>query len=854
MKEKFDGIIVNGAREHNLKDINVKIPRNKITVITGLSGSGKSSLAFDTIYAEGQRRYIDGLSAYAKQFLDKFKKPEVDSITGLSPSIAIEQKTSSTNPRSTVGTVTEVYDFVRLLFSKLGIPRCPTHGIDVSSQSEEEIVDNILSYPDGSKLILLAPMFRQKKGEFLKEFKQWLTKGFVRAKVDGDYIELDKAKKLQKTKLHDIDLVIDRVVIKDGIRTRLSNSVARAIEISGGRIIIEDFQSKEQKLYSKTASCPICSYSFPDFEDPKFFSFNSPKGYCESCKGIGTQDISEDGESLIDTHDDDLNTDSFEIDEFAIHECASCNGSRLKEDARNIFINNSSIADLVMLPISELINYFENIKLNKRQSIIAGKILKELSLRLSYLDRMGVGYLHLHRPSRSLSGGESQRIRLAAQIGSGLIGILYVLDEPSIGLHPKDHHKLLQILEEIRDKGNTILMVEHDEETIRSADFIYDLGPRAGSLGGNIQAKGNLKEILRSKDSITADYLNGSKTAYLKSPKVEASQSFIKIEKASQNNLKNVSIEIPLNMLCAVTGVSGSGKSTLIIDTLYKYLANEFHKANWTVGKVKKISGLDHFQRVVNINQKPIGRTPRSNPATYVGIFNLIRDLFSQLPEAKIRAYKPGHFSFNVKGGRCEECKGAGRKKLEMNFLANVYVECDTCFGKRYNRDILSITFNNKSIADVLDLTVQEAFEFFEKHPQLNKKLKTLLDVGLDYITLGQHATTLSGGEAQRIKLSKELSKQSNKHTLYILDEPTTGLHFEDVRKLNELLRRLVTEGHSVIVIEHNIDVIKSSDHIIELGPEGGKYGGEIVFHGKLQNLLKDKKSPTGLYIRKLNV
>lgn len=848
-KDVLNFIDVKGAKEHNLKDIDVRIPKNKITVITGLSGSGKSSLAFDTIYAEGQRRYMDGLSAYAKQFLDQLKKPEVDSISGLSPAISIEQKVSSTNVRSTVGTVTEVYDLLRILFSKVGRPFCPNHPKEeLKAQTTEKIADQIMDLPSGSKLIFYAPVARQKKGEFLKEFKQWFKAGFLKARVDGKQLDLDLAEKLQKTKQHNIDLVVDRVVLKKESRHRVSQAIERAIEWGNGQLILFDMKTEKETLFSTSSACPKCNFSFPDFSDPKFFSFNSPRGYCPTCKGIGTQDIDEDGDTYNVVYDDNIGEKEGDIDELSIHQCPDCEGTRLRLEARNIFIGNKSISEICEEPISEMPDFFKKLKLNKIEQQIAGKLTEELTKRGEYLDRMGVGYLHLNRPSRTLSGGESQRIRLASQIGSGLVGVLYVLDEPSIGLHPQDHSNLLDILRELRDKGNTILMVEHDEDTIRSADYIYDLGPGAGKNGGNIQAQGELKDILKSKSSITGKYLNGDLSAAVPTDKEQEKSPSIILKGASENNLKKVNVELPLHKFCVVTGVSGSGKSTLIIDTLYKALANEFHKTEWVVGKHSSIKGMENIDRIVNINQKPIGRTPRSNPATYVGLFTAIRDVFTQLPDSKIRGYKPGFFSFNVKGGRCEECSGAGRRKLEMNFMANVYVECEYCLGKRYHRETLNLKYKDKSIADVLEMQVSEAYEFFKNHKKLERQLKTLLDVGLDYITLGQAATTLSGGEAQRIKLAKELSKQSNKHTLYILDEPTTGLHFEDVKKLNSLLRRLVDNGHSVLVIEHNLDVIKSSDYVIELGPKGGKQGGDLIFQGDLKKL-KKAKTPTSKFL-----
>tara|TARA_B100001248_G_C27399680_1_gene469117 strand:+ start:12628 stop:15102 length:2475 start_codon:yes stop_codon:yes gene_type:complete len=815
----YDGILVKGAREHNLKNISLDIPRNQIVVITGLSGSGKSSLAFDTVYAEGQRRYLEGLSAYARNFLEQLKKPDVDSITGLSPAISIEQKTTSTNPRSTVGTITETYDYLRLLFAKIGKPYCPKCKITVNAMSEEQIIDEVMSYKKGSKLILLAPVARYKKGEFKKEFLQWQKSGFIRAIVDGEEIDLSKPPKLKKTKAHNIELVVDKVIVKEEIRHRLSESIKRALQFSGGFLDIKDLTANNERSFSQKATCPKCNLSFPEIE-PLLFSFNSPKGACEECNGIG---------SLYYEYEDEYDYEEDDTDEFGASVCPECEGKRLKPEALNIRIGKNNIADMADASIYELEKMIQTLKLKGREKIISEKILQQLNERLGYLNEVGVSYLTLNRSARTLSGGESQRIRLASQLGSGLRGVLYVLDEPSIGLHPKDHKRLLKVLHTLKEKGNTILMVEHDEETILTSDLVYDLGPGAGKNGGYLLAKGTPKELFDMEKSITGQYLAKKKKVFCPEEKRKIDKkNCLRILGAKGNNLKNINVDIPLNTFTAVTGVSGSGKSTLIIDTLYRYIVAQEYE-DYYYAPVKKIEGLDKITSIVNINQKPIGRTPRSNPATYVGLFTQIRNLFAELPEAKIRGFKPGYFSFNVKGGRCEHCSGNGMIKVEMNFLSNVYVECDFCHGLRYNPECLSIRYKGKNIAEVLQMSVKEALEFFQHHKQIFRKLKTLERVGLEYIHLGQSSTTLSGGEAQRIKLSKELSKRPLGHTLYILDEPTTGLHFADVSKLLELLHELVDKDNTVLVIEHNQDVVKSADHIIELGPEGGPRGGELI-------------------------
>jgi excinuclease ABC subunit A len=865
-QEDFDGIRVKGAKEHNLKDVTVEIPRNKITVITGLSGSGKSSIAFDTIYAEGQRRYVDSLSTYARNFLDKLKKPAVDSITGLSPAIAIDQKSVGLNPRSTVGTVTEVYDYLRLLFAKVGTPYCPTHHVPVAGQTPDQIIDDILKLPAGARIHLLAPYATNKKGEFHNEFAKWLKRGFVSAKVDGQFIELEGAKKLAKTKAHDVDLVVDKLVIKGGVRTRLAESVHTALQLANGRIAVETHQG-ERKNYSMHFACPECGYSFPEIE-PRFFSFNNPRGACKTCNGLGTIDI-EEIESVAYEAGDDPRTvrnvryrvsdkvahaseedEEGEIDHLAIRKCPECQGSRLADGPRNVLISGQNITTLAALSAADLREMLRSNSWSQRNQVIAEKILRQIDSRLTYMIRVGTGYLSLDRPTRTLSGGEAQRIRLATQVGSSLIGVLYVLDEPSIGLHPRDHHRLLDILRDLRDLGNTILMVEHDEDTIRSADHVIDIGPRAGFLGGQIIATGNPQDIQRNSASVTGRYLSGSLKIPTPLERRKGIGKSIALKGAEGNNLKNVDVTFPLGTFIAVTGVSGSGKSTLIGDTLYRILANHFYNSKWEVAPYDSITGLDEIDKVIEINQNPIGRTPRSTPATYVGLFPLVRDLFSALPDSKVRGYAPGRFSFNVKGGRCENCQGAGMIRVEMHFMSDVYVECDVCQGRRYNRETLAVKYKEKNIADVLGMSVSEALEFFQNHSAIKRKLETLNRVGLDYMTLGQSSTTLSGGEAQRVKLSKELSKRGTGKTLYILDEPTTGLHFDDIAKLIELLQELVDQGNTVIVIEHNMDVVKCVDHVIDLGPDGGRGGGEIVATGTPEKIAGNKRSETAAFLK----
>ncbi|MBY0315686.1 MAG: excinuclease ABC subunit UvrA [Bdellovibrionales bacterium] len=857
-------IDVRGAREHNLKDIAVSIPKNKITVITGLSGSGKSSLAFDTIYAEGQRRYMDSLSNYARHFLDQLKKPDVDSISGLSPAIAIDQKTISNSPRSTVGTVTEVYDFLRLLFAKIGVPMCPEHKVPAEGQLPETILADVLAMPKGTKIIISAPVSRSKKGEFSKEFQKWAKLGFVSAKIDGELVEIREDLKLQKTKRHDIDIIIDKLVVEDKYKTRISESINKSLSLAEGHVTIEVPGGNSQH-YSIHRACPVCGYSFGEI-DPLLFSFNNPKGACEACNGLGTLDIEEYDEEVLTRGDEvtrtkqtrwKIKTDKESDDEEStltpvLRSCATCFGTGLKKEALNILIDEKNVMELSNLAVEDLLQFFKTMNLTGKSLVIAEKILEEIVYRLQYLTTAGAGYLSLSRRTRTLSGGEAQRIRLASQVGAPLIGVLYVLDEPSIGLHPRDHANILKLLTEIKDRGNTVLIVEHDEETIASADYVIDIGPGAGSQGGSVIAAGTPDEIRNSKESLTGQYLSRQRVFPVPSVRRKQDFGFLKIEGASGNNLKNVDVSIPLGNFTAVTGVSGSGKSTLIMDTLLPVAAQTYSRVNLGLSPMsyQKISGLDQLERILPINQKPIGRTPRSCPATYVGLFPQIRDLFSNLPDAKMRGYTPGHFSFNVKGGRCETCMGAGYIRTSLQFLADSYVPCDSCQTRRYSPETMLIKYKDKNIADVLEMTVAEALPFFENHTAIAKKLRVLSEVGLDYITLGQSSTTLSGGEAQRIKLSRELSKASSSKTLYILDEPTTGLHTHDIAKLSQILHRLVEMGHTVVVIEHNLDLVLSADYVIDLGPEGGKNGGEVIGFGPPEQIIKNKSSVTGQYLK----
>lgn len=860
---KNNFIKVKGANEHNLKNVSVDIPKNSLIVITGLSGSGKSSLAFDTIYAEGQRRFLEGLSSFSRQYMVQFKKPDVESIQGLTPAIAIEQKTTNTSPRSTVGTITGVYDYLRLLYSKIGQPRCPDHNLDVKSSDVETVLGQLLSRHLGQKIQILAPVANEKKGEFQKEIAYWQSKGFIRAFIDGTWVELSEINKLAKTKPHNIDVLVDQLPVEEKFSHRIKSSLNRAFDIASGLASIVYLDTQEKDLFSLDSSCPTCGYSFPEL-DPNHFSFNNPRGACEECKGLGTKDIQEES-IFVDGQDgqksqvtrfkykSESEAHSDEEDEVPVHlvPCDECDGTRLNKKARSVFVNEKNIAELSNISMTKLKSFLSDLKLTGRDLTVGEKIVQQILSRLQYLENIGAGYLSLSRSSATLSGGESQRIRLATQLGASMVGVLYVLDEPSIGLHPRDHHKLLRHLNEIKDRGNTIIVVEHDEETMENADFIVDIGPRAGEYGGEIRAVGNLESIKNNPDSLTGLYLSHQKTIPYPSERRKETKGKLSLKNASGHNLKNLSVDFPLGQLIGVAGISGSGKSTLIIDTLYPALSEKVYGFKKYTEKFESIDGHQNIDKVIQINQNPIGRTPRSTPATYVGLFPLIRDLFAKLPDSKIRGFKPGHFSFNVKGGRCETCKGHGQVKIEMHFLTDVYVPCEECRGRRYNSSVLTIKFKDQSIADILEMSVSDAKEFFKNQTQIYEKLKTLDEVGLGYLRLGQSSLTLSGGEAQRVKLSRELSKRSTGKTFYILDEPTTGLHFEDIKKLIELLHRLVDQGNTVLVIEHNIDVLKNCDTIIELGPEGGEQGGELIFNGAPEKLAMSAKSFTAPFIKK---
>jgi excinuclease ABC subunit A len=930
----IDRITVRGARQHNLKDINVEIPRDRLTVITGLSGSGKSSLAFDTIYAEGQRRYVESLSAYARQFLDQLEKPDVDSVDGLSPAISIEQKTTSRSPRSTVGTVTEIYDYLRLLFSSIGQPHCHICNVPITRQSVEQIVQSVLSLPEGERVMILAPVVRGRKGEFKKELEKLAKDGFLRARVDNELLSLDEEIKLDKRRNHTIEAVVDRLLIKPGINERLGESIRTALKLTNGAVLVSVVDG-EEKLYSERMACVNCGINVPPLE-PRSFSFNSAYGACKRCHGLGTvlevdpakiiTDATEAADKLAFmgvadkqgsaylrsallavvrhfgasasapfaelpkevreaffqgtsvpltfkqgayTYQSDwrgavrwlrerLNEAPSEKVRLAIEElvspvtCPDCKGRRLQPESLSVRIGDRGIADYTALPIDDAIAAFDRIRLNDREEQIAGLVLREIKSRLRFLETVGLGYITLDRPSATLSGGEGQRIRLATQIGSQLRGVLYVLDEPSIGLHPRDNQRLLETLCALRDLGNTVLVVEHDEETIRRADYVVDLGPGAGAHGGLMVAAGTPADVSCNPDSITGLYICGARAIAVPEERRQPNGKAIKIFGASEHNLKEIDVSFPLGLLTVVTGVSGSGKSTLVDDILYRALARHLYGSLTEPGAYTSIEGLEHVDKVIEIDQSPIGRTPRSNPATYTGLFTPIRELYAMLPESRERGYKPGRFSFNVKGGRCEACEGDGMKRIEMNFLPDVYVLCDVCRGARYNRETLSVKYKGKSIAELLDTTVEEALPILENIPQIKQKLQTLLDVGLGYIKLGQSATTLSGGEAQRIKLAKELSKRATGRTIYILDEPTTGLHFADVHKLLDVLQRLVSLGNTVLVIEHNLDVIKSADYIIDLGPEGGAGGGRLVAAGTPEEIARARRSHTGQALRPL--
>lgn len=934
-----DQIIVKGARQHNLKNITVEIPRDKLVVITGLSGSGKSSLAFDTIYAEGQRRYVESLSAYARQFLGQMDKPDVDYIEGLSPAISIDQKTTSRNPRSTVGTVTEIYDYLRLLFARIGEPHCPKCGKLIERQTVQQIVDHVLAMPQGTRFMVMAPLVRGRKGEHAKIMDQMRKAGYVRMFVDGEVRTLDEEIKLEKNKKHSLSVVIDRLAVRDGITQRLTDSVETALKLAEGLVEINVIGGETQ-MYSENFACSDCGISLPEIE-PRLFSFNNPMGACPACTGLGMNMeldkslIIPDGSKTfaegviaalstnqeayhmkqlaavlsyygysLDTVWNDLPQDMQEILWYGSGEqkfsfmyenlqgevkkhttpfegiipllrrrhreafsermrldiesfmtstpCPVCHGARLKPEVLSILVGGKNICEVTALTVRDAINFFETLNLTERQQFIARQILKEILARLHFLNDVGLDYLTLDRAAGTLSGGEAQRIRLATQIGSGLVGVLYILDEPSIGLHQRDNSKLLATLQHLRDLGNTLLVVEHDEETMYAADQIIDIGPGAGEHGGNVVAQGTAEEIKLVENSVTGQYLSGRKFIPVPKKRRECDGRYIEIIGAKANNLKNIDVKIPLGVFTVVTGVSGSGKSTLINDILYNALAAKLHGARLRPSEHKEIRGLENIDKIINIDQSPIGRTPRSNPATYTGVFDFIRELFSQTNEAKMRGYKPGRFSFNVKGGRCEACRGDGMNKIEMNFLPDVYVPCEVCHGARYNRDTLEVHYKGKSIAEVLDMTVTEACEFFKNLPRIARKLQVLEDVGLGYIHLGQAATTLSGGEAQRVKLATELSRRSTGKTLYILDEPTTGLHIADVHKMLDVLQRLVEAGDSVVVIEHNLDVIKTADYLIDLGPEGGDKGGTLVACGTPEELAKVKKSYTGQYVKQV--
>ncbi|MGE0614794.1 MAG: excinuclease ABC subunit UvrA [Bacteriovoracia bacterium] len=844
-----EAIVIKGAKVHNLKNVDITIPRGTFTVITGPSGSGKSSLAFDTIYAEGQRRYVESLSVYARQFLEQLGKPDVESVSGLSPTISIEQRTTSLNPRSTVGTVTEIYDYLRLLYARISKPFCYNCGKPIQSQSQQQIVDTILASDENTKLAILAPVIKGRKGEHQKEMLQLRQRGFVRVRIDGEMKDLSEDFVVDKNKKHDIEVYVDRLIVKGDrslLSSRVSDSVELALNLGAGALILEAHagEKKHDTLLSEKFACTDCGISYPEPE-PRTFSFNSPMGACPRCDGLGF-----DPDFLSEEADADA-----EIPEIVVPKtpppCVECLGTRLRKESRFYRLGKQSIADLCDLAILDLGKFFQDLKLSQRETLIGERIVKEIAERLRFLNRVGVGYLSLNRSARTLSGGEAQRIRLATQIGSSLVGVIYILDEPSIGLHPRDNHMLLGTLTDLKNLGNTVLVVEHDRETMEAADWIVDMGPGAGTKGGEVIAEGPLKAITGNKQSVTGKYLKGTlEIAVPPQRRAWSNQKAITLKGASGNNLKNVSATFPLGVLTCVTGVSGSGKSTLVIDTLYRLLLQKVYKIDASDVKVGGVQGLEHIDKVIDIDQSPIGKTPRSNPSTYIGLFSLIRDLFANLPDSQIRGYKPGRFSFNVKGGRCETCEGDGVTKIEMHFLPNVYVKCDTCQGRRYNRETLEIRYKGKNISDVLSMTALEALEFFDAVPQIKWRLSVLNDVGLSYITLGQAATTLSGGEAQRIKLAKELSKRATGKTVYILDEPSTGLHFDDVKKLIQILQQLVDQGNTVIVIEHNLDIIKVADHVLDIGPEGGGAGGRVVATGTPEEVAAHEKSETGRFLK----
>lgn len=939
MSEKINNkfIKINGARQHNLKNINIDIPRDQLVVMTGLSGSGKSSLAFDTIYAEGQRRYVESLSAYARQFLGQMEKPDVDTIEGLSPAISIDQKTTSNNPRSTVSTITEIYDYLRLLYARAGTPYCPYHDIEIKSQTIEEMVDTIMELETRTRLQILSPVVRGRKGQHKKIFESLRKEGYARVVVDGEMYDIEDVPELNKNKKHDIDIVIDRIGVKPGIEARLSDSLQIALEKGEGNAVANVIDG-EDIHFSENFSCPECGFTISELE-PRLFSFNSPFGACPTCDGLGKKwsvDVSlvipddtlslsdgailpwrpissdyypnllkqvaehfnidmdqpfkdlskEEQDIILNGHTDYLDvtftqrngakrtrTIQFEgvlnnierryqdspseytREQMAQYmretDCSTCHGYRLNIEARSVKINKRHIGEAVDQSVNDALQFFNDLHLSEKNQAIATPILKEINDRLTFLRNVGLGYLTLNRRSGTLSGGEAQRIRLATQIGSMLSGVLYILDEPSIGLHQRDNDKLIATLKEMRDLGNTLIVVEHDEDTMIASDYLIDIGPGAGENGGQIVAAGTPKEVMNNDASITGQYLSGKKEIPLPENYRKRTTKKFRVKGAEENNLKNIDVDFPHGLLNVVTGVSGSGKSTLVNEILYKGLHKELYKSKLVPGKFKEIEGAEYLDKIIDIDQSPIGRTPRSNPATYTGVFDDIRDVFAETNEAKVRGYKKGRFSFNVKGGRCEACKGDGILKIEMHFLPDVFVPCEVCHGKRYNRETLEVKYKDKNISDVLEMTVEEAAKFFENIPKISRKLETLLDVGLGYVRLGQPATTLSGGEAQRVKLASELQKRSNGKTLYILDEPTTGLHSEDIRKLIKVIQRLVDNGDTVVIIEHNLDVIKVADHIIDLGPEGGDGGGEVVAHGTIEDIMETKESHTGYHLKK---
>lgn len=938
----MDTIEIRGARTHNLKNFDLTIPRDKLVVVTGLSGSGKSSLAFDTLYAEGQRRYVESLSAYARQFLSLMEKPDVDHIEGLSPAISIEQKSTSHNPRSTVGTITEIYDYLRLLFARVGEPRCPEHNVPLAAQTVSQMVDLVLAQPEGNKLMLIAPIVKERKGEFVKVLENLSRQGYIRARIDGDLYDLSQPPVLELHKKHTIEVVVDRFKVRSDLKQRLAESFETAIELSGGTAVIADMTGQQEDLiFSSNFACPHCGYSMRELE-PRLFSFNNPAGACPSCDGLGVEQFIDpkkvlqdetkslaDGairgwdkrnsytyhmlSSLADHYDFDLDSAFCDLPEKIQHiilhgsgeteiefryqndrgdirlkrhpfegvlnnmnrryhetnsnymrdelaklistkPCERCGGSRLRTEARHVFIENITISEVTEWSIAETLAFFSSLNLTGQKGQIAEKILKEINERLRFLVNVGLNYLTLSRSAETLSGGEAQRIRLASQIGAGLVGVMYVLDEPSIGLHQRDNERLLETLHHLRDLGNTVLVVEHDEDAIRHADHIIDVGPGAGVHGGKIVAQGTMEEIIQVPESLTGQYLSGKRKIHIPDKRIPVDKKkMVKLSGATGNNLKSVDVGIPLGLMTCVTGVSGSGKSTLINDTFYPIAQHKLNNAvSAQAAPYKKISGLSHLDKVIAIDQSPIGRTPRSNPATYTGIFTAIRELFSGTPEARARGYKPGRFSFNVRGGRCEACQGDGVIKVEMHFLPDVYVPCDHCKGKRYNRETLEIKYKGKTIDEVLNMTVEEALDFFAPIPAIARKLQTLMDVGLSYIKLGQNGTTLSGGEAQRVKLAKELSKRSTGRTLYILDEPTTGLHFYDIEQLLAVLHRLRDQGNTIVVIEHNLDVIKTADWIIDLGPEGGSGGGQVIATGTPEQVSLVSGSHTARFLKPL--